>query len=152
MAEHACYVELPYAPQPRTSPFVLHISGTLLMGGSGPIQKRYSSLRKVLLTDSLKFSAVRLPKTSFTPSLMGWTTKWQIRLHRAMLRDVLGVEPVGFGMQNEVWDPALTDLIAVNRYTYSFIETLSLRKVGWSFLSCGDCIKRIGPQSVLGCR
>ncbi len=134
VAEHACYVELLRMLRSLgPTPFVLHISGTLLMEWQWSDSEALQLVKEGIADGQFEILGSTLAQNIIYSIPDGMDNEWQIRLHRAMLRDVLGVEPVGFWNAERVWDPALTDLIAVNGYTYSFIETPILTKSGVEF-------------------
>lgn len=131
VAERASYIELLRMLRSlEPTPFVLHISGTLLLewqwSGSEALR---------LVKDGIAAGQFEILGSTFAQNIIysiesEGDNQFQISLHREILREILGVEPVGFWNPERVWDPGLVDLIARNGYAYTFIETPILSQSG----------------------
>lgn len=131
LADHACYVGLLQMLRSlKPTPFVLHISGTLLMewqwNGSEALQ---------LVKEGIEDGQFEILGSTFAQNIIYSVDSrtdnlYQIQLHREILEDVLGVSPVGFWNAERVWDESLIDLIGECGYEYTFLETPILAKSG----------------------
>lgn len=150
VAEQACYLELLRMLRSlRPTPFVLHISGTLLMEWQWSNSEALDLVREGIVDGQFEILGSTLAQNIIysIPSLVD--NEVQIELHRKMLKDVLGVEPVGFWNAERVWDPSLTDLIAKYGYTYTFVETPILAQSGLQFGELRNLHKAVGGEHAL---
>ena len=123
---------------------MLHISGTLLMEWQWSNSEALDLVREGIVDGQFEILGSTLAQNIIysIPSLVD--NEVQIELHRKMLKDVLGVEPVGFWNAERVWDPSLTDLIAKYGYTYTFVETPILAQSGLQFGELRNLHKAVG--------
>ena len=75
VAEHACYVELLRMLRSLgPTPFVLHISGTLLMEWQWSDSEALQLVKEGIADGQFEILGSTLAQNIITPSLMGWTT------------------------------------------------------------------------------
>lgn len=123
VAEEACYVGLLEMLRGlKPTPFVLHISGTLLYEWLWTESPALELVKEGVADGQFELLGSTLSQNIIYSVDSAVDNQMQIKLHRQLIEHVFGVSPVGFWNPERVWDPELTDLIAGNGYRYTFVE------------------------------
>lgn len=113
----------------RDLKFNIHISGTLVQA-----LLWYNPETIELIKEGVKDGQFEIIGSTYSQNVMYSTdmksNDWQIKRHREILKEVFGVEPVGFWNPERTWSNNLGELMVKNGYKYTFIEDKTVRKSG----------------------
>ena len=111
--------------------FNLHISGTLIQS-----LLWYNPETIDLIRAGVKDGQFEILGSTYSQNLLYSTdnesNQLQIKRHKEIIKDVLGVTPIGFWNAERTWNQKMAEIITENGYKYTFIEDKTMKKSGSS--------------------